>query len=213
MTAVFRYENNWTTIEVKTDRITLGWPPRFPLSRLSDESADIAEKRVLLASLGDNIADWASREVVRRGLRESSVTIVIVMRGGMLLFPAFYRQMANSCYGFVACQRSGEQRQLTYSEVPRFGSCRLVIYVDPFVATGQTMLHVIRHIRDLYSNQIEEIACCVACSRSGAVVLQEEGVTVAGFDLEQALTPSGGVSPDFGRLDAGDLVSGGGVVI
>lgn len=188
--------------------ITLQLPGSVQISQLSDKKVETSHKRALFSEMGDTLGRWVDREAKARGIKQGDITVVIILRGGMLLFPAFYHQLPSAKFAFVACKREGATRRVVYSEVPRSDSCRLVVYLDPFVATAKTMLYVIRHVRQMCPATVVEFACCVVSSGKGAEMLSEQNITLVGFDFRQGITDLGWLIPDFGSLDAGDLACG-----
>lgn len=139
---------------------------------------------------------------------QEEIVVIIVMRGGMLLFPSFYKTLNNAKFGFLACKRKGEEREIIYSEIPDLSMCRLLVFVDTFIATGKTLNESMRYVRKLNTKKTDEIVCCIISSFNDNFISTLELNNLVGFDLSQTVNANGWLLPDFGGLDAGDLLIG-----
>ncbi|NNN32872.1 hypothetical protein HLK59_21410 [Streptomyces sp. S3(2020)] len=138
---------------------------------------------------------------------DATVLCVIVLRGGMLLYPGFAAPFAHTDFCLLGMERdTWGQAQCRYLTPPGRPVYDVAVLIDCVAATGGTVLAARQVLAD--SCDISRHTAAVLCSSERATrTLTGEGIDVLGFRLHEALDGDV-VTPDLGELDAGDLFSG-----
>ncbi|WP_283134701.1 uracil phosphoribosyltransferase [Rhizohabitans arisaemae] len=151
----------------------------------------------------------AARDRVRAAAgEEAAVLCVVVLRGGLLLYPGFGQAFAEADFSLLGMRRRDDGVvACDYMTTPHRDTYAAAVLIDCVAATGRTLLTA----RDMLAkSQVTAAAflAAVVCSSAQATrTLLGEGVDVLGISLDEELAGDV-VVPDLGAMDAGDLFSG-----
>ena len=137
---------------------------------------------------------------------EDSQLVVVVLRGGALLYRGFAERFNDADVCMVAVRRAetGGPVCQYMTDVPR-AEYATTIYVDCVAATGATVLAVRSQVT-AHCEMEHEVASVLCSSTVATDKLTRAGLDVVGFSLNDGLQ-DGVVLPDLGAADAGDLFS------
>ncbi|MFE3022228.1 uracil phosphoribosyltransferase [Streptomyces sp. NPDC059256] len=137
------------------------------------------------------------------------VLCVVVLRGGALMYPGFAAAFPHADFCMVGMRRSPDGNSVAHeylTDIPR-DSYQATIYIDCVAATGGTLLAV-GALVSARCHTGPELAAVINSASAATERLHLAGIDLLGFSLyEELYGPV--VTPDMGRLDAGDLFSGG----
>lgn len=171
-------------------------------STIQSDEASISEVRNAVLELSDAVAVSAAME----GLA-GDVAIVVALRGGMLMFPSFYRLFGEAHFGFLAFEAAPSGKNCIYSALPEPRTYDGIAVLDTVASSGETIMAA----RDaairsgLLTNRW--LACVVTCTSEATATLSTRGWHVIGYSTEED-SIDGIVVPDLGSRDAGELVVG-----
>jgi uracil phosphoribosyltransferase len=138
---------------------------------------------------------------------DAAVLGVVILRGGLLLYPGFAEAFPEMDFCLLAMERDHEGRaQCRYQTRTPHREHDTAILIDCVAATGGTLLaarQVLAAERSIPAFQ----AATLCSSKLATATLLDEGFDVLGFRLDEGLDGDI-VTPDLGELDAGDLVGG-----
>lgn len=140
------------------------------------------------------------------GSNGGSQLVVVVLRGGALLYRGFAERFndADICMVAVKREETGAPVCQYMTDVPRT-EYATTIYVDCVAATGATVLAVRSQVT-VHCEAGHEVASVLCSSTVATDELTRAGLDVIGFSLNDGLQ-DGVVLPDLGAADAGDLFS------
>jgi uracil phosphoribosyltransferase len=194
------------------------------LTLLRDESTDTATFRILTDELVTLLAYEATREIrvaevsvttpvgVATGLRLSDPKplIVPVLRAGIGMLDGMTRLLPMASVGFVGMVRDEESLVAsTYANrLPARLDGREVFVLDPMLATGGTLLTVVKELCDRGATAVTAI--CLLAAPEGLARLDAafpgDAVRVITGAIDDKLNDKGYIVPGLG--DAGDRLFG-----
>jgi uracil phosphoribosyltransferase len=194
------------------------------LTLLRDESTDTATFRILTDELVTLLAYEATREIrvaevsvttpvgVATGLRLSDPKplIVPVLRAGIGMLSGMTRLLPMASVGFVGMVRDEESLVAsTYANrLPARLDGREVFVLDPMLATGGTLLTVVKELCDRGATAVTAI--CLLAAPEGLARLDAafpgDAVRVITGAIDDKLNDKGYIVPGLG--DAGDRLFG-----
>jgi uracil phosphoribosyltransferase/SAM-dependent methyltransferase len=151
---------------------------------------------------------WHLAEQVRIELSSAShnnILLVPILRGGLLLYPAFAGTFGASAVGLLQISRNGHERRVTYECLPPRARADFVLYLDAVAGTGRTIKCASQLLRERYETQ-HHYACVLASAGDATKYIHESNVSVIGVSTDER-NLDGLVVPDLGTRDAGDLAS------
>ncbi len=168
---------------------------------------ELAKKhmRDRISQLGIVLAKHTRTEIAQRIVPSNEILCVVILRGGMMLYPGFLSEFPDADFCMIGMQRqdNGEGVLCNYATTVRRKRYDVALYIDCIAASGRTILTTRALLKDRCIIT-RDAAALLSCSATGAQVLQQEGVGLVGISLNESLKGDV-VSPDFGELDAGDL--------
>jgi len=194
------------------------------LTLLRDESTDTATFRILTDELVTLLAYEATREIrvaevsvttpvgVATGLRLSDPKplIVPVLRAGIGMLSGMTRLLPMASVGFVGMVRDEESLVAsTYANrLPARLDDREVFVLDPMLATGGTLLTVVKELGDRGATAVTAI--CLLAAPEGLARLDAafpgDAIRVITGAIDDKLNDKGYIVPGLG--DAGDRLFG-----
>jgi uracil phosphoribosyltransferase len=194
------------------------------LTLLRDENTDTATFRILTDELVTLLAYEATREIrvtevsvttpvgVATGSRLSDPKplIVPVLRAGIGMLDGMTRLLPMASVGFVGMRRDEESLiAVTYANrLPARLDGREVFVLDPMLATGGTLLTVVKELRDRGAAAVTAI--CLLAAPEGLARLDAafpgDSVRVITGAIDDRLNDKGYIVPGLG--DAGDRLFG-----
>ena len=175
-------------------------------ARLSESGTNNAAAKLLIRELAQQLAGRV-RQVVQESIGARTVECVVVLRGGLLLYPAFSECFLDARVTVVAARRSSNGRVIEYDSGIPNTPVDLCLYLDSVVGTGLTLGRVHSHLGARRSAR-RSLACVLSSSSLGAERLAQMHIDMVGFSLNESVDSNGLVRPDLGTRDAGDLVAG-----
>jgi uracil phosphoribosyltransferase len=170
---------------------------------LRDPALCDVDAKAIVSAVAWYLADQARLEL--RTLVQPNMLLVPILRGGLLLYPAFSVTFAAAAVGLVQVARDRNGRVMTYECLPPVATVDVVLYLDAVAGTGRTIEHASQVVRERYGAQ-HHYACVLSASAEATAYMCERNVNVIGVSTDE--TNIGGiVAPDLGLRDAGDLVS------
>ncbi|MFP3160759.1 MAG: uracil phosphoribosyltransferase [Vulcanisaeta sp.] len=145
------------------------------------------------------------------------VVIIQVLRAAMPLVEGLVKIFANARMGVVSARRVEESHkpgsldfdiEVTYVKVPRIFGDDVLIIADPMLATGSTIVTVLRHVLK-YGNPKRTIVVSVIATRYGIerVFKEYPFAEIYTVSIDPELNERGYIIPGLG--DAGDRAFGG----
>ncbi|WP_214407011.1 uracil phosphoribosyltransferase [Pseudonocardia lacus] len=146
-----------------------------------------ALRQAVARSEGDDAAAYvafggASHQLFGRILPEldESMVPVLVMRGGLTMYTVYRSMTAYRPSGVVVPHRktfpSDGLPSITYLDIPcrRSGGCPSYLLLDPIVNSGQTIVSVVRRIRDLVARPRFQVATLFLSDRGARAMCAED---------------------------------------
>jgi uracil phosphoribosyltransferase len=167
-----------------------------------------AASRRAIANLSVLLAQSVHAALADDGVAMGSVLCVFILRGGALLLPGFLQHMADAPYCLLALKRdpaTGSATPLYASDLPN-AEISAIVYVDCIAATGGTIDAARRYMTHHY-RPTREMLVVIASSAAATRRLSDDGMDVLGVSLFERIEGTL-LTPDLGRLDAGDILSG-----
>jgi uracil phosphoribosyltransferase len=170
---------------------------------LQDPALCDVDAKTIIFALALYMAEQARTEL--RTLLKTNMLLVPILRGGLLLYPAFAQTFAASAVGLVQVAREGSQRVVTYECLPALESVEVVLYLDAVAGSGRTIERASQLVRERYATQ-NHYACVLSASAEASAYIRKCNVNLIGLSTDETIIDDF-VSPDLGMRDAGDLVS------
>lgn len=168
-------------------------------------SASGPEVRIATRTLGEELAERSLELVLARGSSADRVLCVVILRGGMMLYPGFSRVFDGADFCLIGIERditTSVPRHRYHTSIPG-QDYQSAVYIDCVCATGNTVAEARRVI--LRQSQPEhEVVCVLSGTDVATETLASSGLDVIGFSLYEKLDGNL-VIPDLGERDAGDL--------
>jgi uracil phosphoribosyltransferase len=137
----------------------------------------------------------------------TGVVIVPVLRAGLGMVDPILALLPNAQVGHVGIERDHETAlpRSYYSKMPELKGKQILI-VDPMLATGGTLLHAIRALRELGAENIMVISIIAAPEGVAAVEKEEPQIQIITAALDRCLNAQKYILPGLG--DFGDRLMG-----
>jgi uracil phosphoribosyltransferase len=137
----------------------------------------------------------------------TGVVIVPVLRAGLGMVEPILALLPNAQVGHVGIERDHETAlpRSYYSKMPDLNGKHILI-VDPMLATGGTLLHAVRALRDLGGENITVISIIAAPEGVAAVAAVEPNLPIITVALDRCLNGQKYILPGLG--DFGDRLMG-----
>jgi uracil phosphoribosyltransferase len=182
--------------------------PHHLYDLVRDASGPSGPVRRRTAELGGLLARGVRGYLYDRLGGVERILAVVILRGGILLYPGFAVEFAGADFCLAGMRRADSRASVRcdyLTVIPR-GDYDAVLYLDCVCATGATLLETRRVVSKECVGR-HEIAAVISGSEQATRTLCEADITVLGLSLYESLQ-DGLVLPDLGELDAGDLFSG-----
>jgi uracil phosphoribosyltransferase len=191
------------------------------LTRLRDESTDRAAFRVAIDGLAEILVYEATRTLITetvevrtplgpaKGVRVVDPPLVVpVLRAGLGMLSAVLRLLPDAPTGFIGVSRNEETfvPEPYMNSVPAALGGRDVLALDPMLATGGSLEHAARTLRDRGAGRLTAI--CVLAAPEGVERIDRSGLvdTVVTAAIDSHLNDHAFIVPGLG--DAGDRLFG-----
>jgi uracil phosphoribosyltransferase len=139
---------------------------------------------------------------------KDEVVVVPVLRAGLAMLFGAIHLLPKSKVGFVGLQRDEVTAVASeyYWKLPQIRKNSVVIITDPMLATGGSLLHLLRKISPLQPKEIRIV--CVIAAPEGLALIRQEFPTVDIFTaaVDECLNESKYIVPGIG--DYGDRYFG-----
>ena len=146
-------------------------------------------------------------EVPSKRLKDEVIVVPVLRAGLAMLFGALHL-LPKSKVGFVGLQRDEDTAIASeyYWKLPQIRKNSVVIITDPMLATGGSLLHLLRRISPLNPKEIRIV--CVIAAPEGLVLIRKEFPTTRIFTaaVDECLNESKFIVPGIG--DYGDRYFG-----
>jgi 2-polyprenyl-3-methyl-5-hydroxy-6-metoxy-1,4-benzoquinol methylase/uracil phosphoribosyltransferase len=162
---------------------------------------DDAAAREIVSLLASNLAHCVKSEL--GAYRDQQILLVPILRGGLLVYPAFINTFRYAAVGLFQISRHNGHRTVLYESLPEGISPNVILYLDAVAATGNTIICASQLIKRHYG-EVDQRACLITATRSASTCIRDAGITVDGISTDE-LDIGGLVVPDLGCRDAGDL--------
>lgn len=191
------------------------------LTRLRDETTDRATFRVAMDELAGMLVyeacrtlptepvDVASPMGPAQGIRIARPPLVVpVLRAGLGLHGAVLRLLPETDTAFIGVSRNEQtlQPEPYMNSVPADLAGRPVLVLDPMLATGGSLAHACRILRDRGAGPLTGV--CVLAAPEGLAHIEESGLVdrVVTAAVDERLDERAFIVPGLG--DAGDRLFG-----
>lgn len=192
------------------------------LSHLRDEGTDTKRFRELTAELATLLCYEATKDLVLKEviintpLEETTATIIKgkkvavipILRAGLGMVEGITNLLPAARVGFVGIYRDHDSLQPVqyYSKIPGKMSERLVLVLDPMLATGGSATHAITLLKSEGARDIKLLSLVAAPEGIAAVHAKHPDVTIVVAAIDRGLNEIGYILPGLG--DAGDRLFG-----
>ena len=207
-----------------SDHLTVVDPPlvQHKLTIMRDKATSTYEFRQLLRELTQLLAYEVTRELPLTTttietpmedmeapiLAGKKLALVSILRAGNGMLDGVLELVPSARVGFVGMYRDEETMQPVqyYFKVPQQISDRMVIAVDPMLATGNSSVAAIDLLKEAGANNIRFL--CLLASPEGVARMKEAhpDVKIITASLDRGLNEKGYIMPGLG--DAGDRMFG-----
>ena len=137
---------------------------------------------------------------------KKNIVIIIILRSGLVLLPAFIEQFPNSSVGFVGMKRDEKtaKANLYYKNLPKISQYDQVIVLDPMIATGGSSIGTLKILTDQGVNQSQILFVGVIAAPEGIKIMQKTfpNIRIIVAVTDKGLTPTKFITPGLG--DFGD---------
>ncbi|HEX6421440.1 MAG TPA: uracil phosphoribosyltransferase [Acidimicrobiales bacterium] len=191
------------------------------LTRLRDQATDRATFRLTMDELAGMLVYEACRTLATepvdvttpmgpaRGIRITRPPLVVpVLRAGLGLHGAVLRLLPETDTAFIGVSRNEEtfQPELYMNSVPADLAGRPVLVLDPMLATGGSLAHACRILRDRGAGPLTGV--CVLAAPEGLAHVEGSGLVerVVTAAVDERLDDRAFIVPGLG--DAGDRLFG-----
>ena len=147
-------------------------------------------------------------QALREELGARDVVPILVLRGGLTLYPAVCRRFSTAAIGVVVPERSRESITLRYVNVPPLGRGQRYLLLDQLLGSGDTMRAVLSGALRRPADGDQVAIGCPFCTREGIERLLREfpRVSIHAIWHRERLLPDGRV--DGPGFDIGDCALG-----
>ena len=207
-----------------TEHVTYVTHPlvQHKLSIMRDKATSTAQFRQLLREVSQLLAYEITRELPMETerietplepmdapkLAGKKLALVSILRAGNGLLDGILELIPSARVGFVGLYRDEETLEPVeyYFKVPTELSERLVIAVDPMLATGNSSVAAIQKLKDAGANDIRFM--CLLAAPEGIARMREAhpDVPIVTAAIDNHLNENGYIEPGLG--DAGDRMFG-----
>ncbi len=192
------------------------------LSYLRDEGTETKRFRELTAEIATLLCYEATKDlvleetVIKTPLEETTakvikgkkVAVIPILRAGLGMVEGITNLLPAARVGFVGIYRDHDSLEPVqyYSKVPGKMAERLVLVLDPMLATGGSASHAITLLKDKGAKDIKLLSIVAAPEGIAAVRAKHPDVTIVVAAIDRGLNEVGYILPGLG--DAGDRLFG-----
>ncbi|MBU2603690.1 MAG: uracil phosphoribosyltransferase [Actinobacteria bacterium] len=192
------------------------------LSHLRDEGTETKRFRELTAEIATLLCYEATKDlvleeiVIKTPLEETTakvikgkkVAVIPILRAGLGMVEGITNLLPAARVGFVGIYRDHDSLQPVqyYSKVPGKMDERLVLVLDPMLATGGSATHAITLLKGEGARDIKLLSIVAAPEGIAAVHAKHPDVTIVVAAIDRGLNEIGYILPGLG--DAGDRLFG-----
>jgi len=196
---------------------------RHKIAILRDEKTSMKEFRELVEEITTLITDECLKEGVpteektvktpletctQQVVKDNAIAIVPILRAGLGMVNGIHVLFPSARVGHVGMYRDEEtlQPQSYYCKLPDGIEDKLVLVVDPMLATGGSACDAIRLLKDRGCTRIKFMAIIGAPEGVSRVAEEHPDVNIYVSTLDRCLNENGYILPGLG--DAGDRLFG-----
>lgn len=192
------------------------------LGFLRDETTDTKRFRELVSEISTLLCYEATKDMelqevtIRTPLEETTVStikgkkvaVIPILRAGLGMVEGITNLLPAARVGFVGIYRDHETLEPVqyYSKVPGKMEERLVLILDPMLATGGSASHAITLMKDKGATDIKLLSIVAALEGIAAVHRKHPDVPIVVAAIDRGLNEVGYILPGLG--DAGDRLFG-----
>ncbi len=192
------------------------------LSHLRDEGTETKRFRELTAELATLLCYEATKDLVleevvintpleettAKVIKGKKVAVIPILRAGLGMVEGITNLLPAARVGFVGIYRDHDSLQPVqyYSKVPGKMNERLVLVLDPMLATGGSATHAITLLKSEGATDIKLLCLVAAPEGIAAVHAKHPDVTIVVAAIDRGLNDIGYILPGLG--DAGDRLFG-----
>jgi uracil phosphoribosyltransferase len=192
------------------------------LSYLRDEGTETKRFRELVAEIATLLCYEATKDMeleevtIRTPLEETSarvikgkkVAVIPILRAGLGMVEGITNLLPAARVGFVGIYRDHESLEPVqyYAKVPGKMGERLVLVLDPMLATGGSATHAITLMKEKGATDIKLLSIVAAPEGIAAVHEKHPDVPIVVAAIDRGLNEIGYILPGLG--DAGDRLFG-----
>ncbi len=171
----------------------------------------LEELTLLLASKALENLDFKNKTVetplgIYQGVEVGSVVLIPVIRAGLAMMAPLQKLLQNVKVGFLGVARNHDtlKAEEYYKNIPTIESGETVLILDPMLATGNTMEHTIKALREKGAEKIIILSVLATPMAVEKILNIFHGCIIYSADIDEKLDENGYIVPGLG--DAGDRV-------
>jgi uracil phosphoribosyltransferase len=192
------------------------------LSHLRDETTETKRFRELVAEIATLLCYEATKDLeleevtIRTPLEETTtkvikgkkVAVIPILRAGLGMVEGITNLLPSARVGFVGIYRDHDSLEPIqyYSKVPGNLDERLVLILDPMLATGGSASHAIALMKEEGASDIKLLSIVAAPEGIAAVLREHPDIRIVVAAIDRGLNDVGYILPGLG--DAGDRLFG-----
>jgi uracil phosphoribosyltransferase len=192
------------------------------LSHLRDETTETKRFRELVAEIATLLCYEATKDLeleevtIRTPLEETTtkvikgkkVAVIPILRAGLGMVEGITNLLPSARGGFVGIYRDHDSLEPIqyYSKVPGNLDERLVLILDPMLATGGSASHAIALMKEEGASDIKLLSIVAAPEGIAAVLREHPDIRIVVAAIDRGLNDVGYILPGLG--DAGDRLFG-----
>lgn len=204
------------------------FPPSLLLDQavgiIRDKNTDSPKFRKYIERIGSYLAYEASKtfesetisvetplETATSNKIKHDITILSILRAALPMTNSVFNQFEGASLGIISASRGNMIQaegkefaiQSNYSKIPNIEN-KIVIIVDPMLATGSTIKYLLKTIENSDQDPYRIIVFCAIASRFGINQIEEHypKVDIFAAAIDEILNENGYIVPGLG--DAGD---------
>jgi uracil phosphoribosyltransferase len=136
--------------------------------------------------------------------------LITILRAGLPYWSGFQQIFDRSDSGFIGAYREEKGEiviHLDYAAIPSSDNHDLIL-IDPMLATGKSLVHAVKKIREKHPFRSIQLAALIATPEGIDYIHNELGkeIKIWTFNIDQSLNAQAYIIPGLG--DAGDLCFG-----
>ncbi len=140
------------------------------------------------------------------GIKANKVTLIPVIRAGLAMMSPLQKLLPDAKVGFIGLSRDHDTLEINqyYENIPEILEDETALILDPMLATGNTVVHTIRHLKAKGVKNI--IVIGILCTPFAIKQITNEcnKCLIYCADMDKELNDKGYIVPGLG--DAGDRI-------